>query len=71
MSPGHIYNLLLFSPLILCPSKNMLPKDLERKVNERLTCSIPRGFIFKYQNEREIENNREDKGFLYAPSGGR
>jgi hypothetical protein len=35
----------------------MLPKDLQRKLDERIARAASRGFTLEYQNEREQEEN--------------
>lgn len=35
----------------------MPPKDLQKKLNERVARAVSRGFTHEYQNERENEDN--------------
>ncbi|KAJ5153193.1 uncharacterized protein N7482_009671 [Penicillium canariense] len=43
--------------LVLGHSKKILPKDFQKKLDERIARAASRGFTHKYQNERGHEDN--------------
>lgn len=49
-----MYDLLFIFFLIL---SQMLPKDVQKKLDERIARAALRGFTREYQNQREDEDN--------------
>lgn len=43
--------------LTLAVREKMLPKDFQKKLDERIARAASRGFTREYQNEREHEDN--------------
>jgi hypothetical protein len=64
LSPGHKYELQ--GVCLVCCSyylntqpfeKKILPKDYQKKLDERIARAVSRGFTDEYQKERENEDS--------------